>query len=150
MQGYEFDGVMPGSALPAELIASIQKNKVALKGPVTTPIGQGFTSVNVGLRKALDLYANLRPAQCFDALADFSSLKPEVVAGLDILIVRELTSGVYFGEPRGIHSDDNNPDNEGGRVGINTQRYTSGEIRRVVGVRWWDPEQNRVVMLAAG
>ncbi|WP_134680172.1 3-isopropylmalate dehydrogenase [Paracoccus ravus] len=83
------------------------------------------------LRKEMDLFANLRPAQCFDALADFSSLKREVVAGLDILIVRELTSGVYFGEPRGIHSDDNNPQNEGGRVGINTQRYTSGEIRRV-------------------
>ncbi|MFD1880825.1 3-isopropylmalate dehydrogenase [Paracoccus pacificus] len=83
------------------------------------------------LRKEMDLFANLRPAQCFDALADFSSLKREVVAGLDILIVRELTSGVYFGEPRGIHSDDNNPQNEGGRVGVNTQRYTSGEIRRV-------------------
>jgi isocitrate/isopropylmalate dehydrogenase len=55
------------------------------------------------LRKEMDLYANLRPAQCFDALADFSSLKREVVAGLDIMIVRELTSGVYFGEPRGIH-----------------------------------------------
>jgi 3-isopropylmalate dehydrogenase len=55
------------------------------------------------LRKEMDLYANLRPAQCFDALADFSSLKKEVVAGLDIMIVRELTSGVYFGEPRGIH-----------------------------------------------
>ncbi|WP_299908184.1 3-isopropylmalate dehydrogenase [uncultured Paracoccus sp.] len=82
------------------------------------------------LRKEMDLYANLRPAQCFDALADFSSLKREVVAGLDILIVRELTSGVYFGEPRGIHADGNNPENEGGRVGINTQRYTSGEIRR--------------------
>ncbi|WP_374425094.1 3-isopropylmalate dehydrogenase [Paracoccus sp. (in: a-proteobacteria)] len=83
------------------------------------------------LRKEMDLFANLRPAQCFDALADFSSLKRDVVAGLDILIVRELTSGVYFGEPRGIHADDNNPENEGGRVGINTQRYTSGEIRRV-------------------
>ncbi len=83
------------------------------------------------LRKEMDLYANLRPAQCFDALADFSSLKREIVAGLDLLIVRELTSGVYFAEPRGIHDDNNNPDNEGGRVGINTQRYTSGEIRRV-------------------
>ncbi len=83
------------------------------------------------LRKEMDLFANLRPAQCFDALADFSSLKREVVAGLDIVIVRELTSGVYFGQPRGIHADDNNPENEGGRVGINTQRYTSGEIRRV-------------------
>jgi isocitrate/isopropylmalate dehydrogenase len=54
------------------------------------------------LRKEMDLYANLRPAQCFDALADFSSLKKDVVAGLDIMIIRELTSGVYFGEPRGI------------------------------------------------
>ena len=82
------------------------------------------------LRKEMDLFANLRPAQCFDALADFSSLKREVVAGLDILIVRELTSGVYFGQPRGISADDT-PGNEGGRVGINTQRYTSGEIRRI-------------------
>jgi len=78
------------------------------------------------LRKEMDLYANLRPAQCFDALADFSSLKREVVAGLDIVIVRELTSGIYFGEPRGIIDD-----NRGGRIGINTQRYTTDEIRRV-------------------
>ncbi|MGM0660159.1 MAG: 3-isopropylmalate dehydrogenase [Pseudomonadota bacterium] len=77
------------------------------------------------LRKEMDLFANLRPAQCFDALADFSSLKREVVAGLDIMIVRELTSGIYFGEPRGIFE-------EGGeRVGINTQRYTETEITRV-------------------
>jgi 3-isopropylmalate dehydrogenase len=77
------------------------------------------------LRKEMDLYANLRPAQCFDALADFSSLKREVVAGLDIMIVRELTSGVYFGEPRGIFREGNE------RVGINTQRYTESEIARV-------------------
>ncbi len=77
------------------------------------------------LRKEMDLYANLRPAQCFDALADFSSLKREVVAGLDIVIVRELTSGIYFGEPRGIFTEGNE------RVGINTQRYTEGEIARV-------------------
>ncbi|HSF91857.1 MAG TPA: 3-isopropylmalate dehydrogenase [Paracoccaceae bacterium] len=77
------------------------------------------------LRKEMDLYANLRPAQCFDALADFSSLKKEVVAGLDIMIVRELTSGIYFGEPRGIFKEGNE------RVGINTQRYTESEIARV-------------------
>jgi 3-isopropylmalate dehydrogenase len=77
------------------------------------------------LRKEMDLYANLRPAQCFDALADFSSLKREVVAGLDIMIVRELTSGVYFGEPRGIFTEGNE------RVGVNTQRYTESEIIRV-------------------
>ncbi|MCB1375792.1 MAG: 3-isopropylmalate dehydrogenase, partial [Rhodobacteraceae bacterium] len=80
------------------------------------------------LRKEMDLYANLRPAQCFDALADFSSLKREVVAGLDIVIVRELTSGIYFGEPRGIVTEGNE------RVGINTQRYTEGEIARVARV----------------
>ncbi|MET4127471.1 3-isopropylmalate dehydrogenase [Roseovarius sp. MBR-6] len=77
------------------------------------------------LRKEMDLYANLRPAQCFDALADFSSLKRDVVAGLDIMIVRELTSGVYFGEPRGVIREGNE------RVGINTQRYTESEIARV-------------------
>src|SRR5690606_19479844 len=77
------------------------------------------------LRKEMDLYSNLRPAQCFDALADFSSLKRDVVAGLDIMIVRELTSGVYFGEPRGIFKEGNE------RVGINTQRYTESEIARV-------------------
>ena len=77
------------------------------------------------LRKEMDLYSNLRPAQCFDALADFSSLKKDVVAGLDIVIVRELTSGIYFGEPRGIIQEGNE------RVGINTQRYTESEIDRV-------------------
>ena len=77
------------------------------------------------LRKEMDLYANLRPAQCFDALADFSSLKRDIVSGLDIMIVRELTSGVYFGEPRGIFKEGNE------RVGINTQRYTESEIDRV-------------------
>jgi len=76
------------------------------------------------LRKEMDLFANLRPAQCFDALADFSSLKRDIVAGLDIMIVRELTSGVYFGEPRGIFNEGNE------RVGINTQRYTESEIER--------------------
>ena len=76
------------------------------------------------LRKEMDLFANLRPAQCFDALADFSSLKTDIVSGLDIMIVRELTSGVYFGEPRGIFEEGNE------RVGINTQRYTESEIER--------------------
>ena len=77
------------------------------------------------LRKEMDLFANLRPAQCFEALADASSLKREVIAGLDIMIVRELTSGVYFGEPRGVSVEN------GVRVGVNTQRYTEDEIARV-------------------
>ncbi len=81
------------------------------------------------LRKEMDLFANLRPALCFDALADASSLKPEIVRGLDILIVRELTGGVYFGEPRGIE------DLGGGqRRGVNTQVYTTAEIHRVARV----------------
>jgi 3-isopropylmalate dehydrogenase len=81
------------------------------------------------LRKEMQLYANLRPAICFEALVDASTLKPEVVSGLDILIVRELTGGVYFGEPRGIETL---PD--GTRRGVNTQVYTSPEIRRVAAV----------------
>jgi 3-isopropylmalate dehydrogenase len=81
------------------------------------------------LRKEMDLFANLRPAICFEPLVDASSLKPEVVSGLDILIVRELTGGVYFGEPRGI---EDLPD--GSRRGINTQVYTSPEIQRVARV----------------
>lgn len=78
------------------------------------------------IRKDLDLFANLRPAIVFDALIDASTLKPEVVRGLDLLIVRELTGGVYFGEPRGITSL---PD--GQRRAINTQVYTTSEIVRV-------------------
>ncbi len=81
------------------------------------------------LRKEMELFANLRPAICFDALVTASTLKPEVVSGLDIMIVRELTGGVYFGEPRGIEEL---PD--GRRRGINTQVYTSDEIERVARV----------------
>ncbi|KKJ76971.1 3-isopropylmalate dehydrogenase [Kiloniella litopenaei] len=81
------------------------------------------------LRKEMELFANLRPALCFDALVDASSLKPELIAGLDIMIVRELTGGVYFGEPRGIEDIGN-----GERRGINTQVYTTSEIRRVTEV----------------
>jgi 3-isopropylmalate dehydrogenase len=80
----------------------------------------------LGLRKAMDVFANLRPAICFDALADASSLKREIVAGLDILIVRELTGGVYFGEPRGIETLA-----DGTQRGVDTQVYTTPEIERV-------------------
>jgi 3-isopropylmalate dehydrogenase len=81
------------------------------------------------LRKKLGLFANLRPAKVFDALVDSSSLKPELVRGLDIMILRELTGGIYFGEPRGIETL---PD--GQRRGINTQVYTTDEIVRVARV----------------
>ena len=81
------------------------------------------------LRKDMELFANLRPAMVFDALAEASSLKTELVAGLDIMILRELTGGVYFGSPRGIETLPN-----GERRGINTQVYTTSEIVRVARV----------------
>ena len=79
-----------GETLPAELLESIKRNGVALKGPVTTPIGKGFTSVNVGLRQALDLYANLRPVR---ALPNVPCRYPE----LDLVVVRENTEDLYSG-----------------------------------------------------
>jgi isocitrate dehydrogenase (NAD+) len=79
-----------GNTLPQELLDSIIRNKVALKGPITTPVGKGFTSVNVGLRKTLDLYANLRPVR---ALPNVPSRYPE----LDLVIVRENTESLYAG-----------------------------------------------------
>ncbi|MGB0681582.1 MAG: 3-isopropylmalate dehydrogenase [Magnetovibrionaceae bacterium] len=81
------------------------------------------------LRKEMELFANLRPATVFDALAEASTLKLDVVKGLDIMIVRELTGGVYFGEPRGI---EDLPD--GTKRGVNTQVYTTPEIERVARV----------------
>ena len=81
------------------------------------------------LRKELKLFANLRPAICFKQLVDSSTLKPEIVSGLDIMIVRELTGGIYFGEPRGIQPIKNNE-----RKGVNTHSYTTNEIKRIARV----------------
>jgi len=81
------------------------------------------------LRKELNLFANLRPAICFEPLVEASSLKPELVSGLDIMILRELTGGVYFGEPRGITELSN-----GQRRGVNTQVYETYEIHRIAHV----------------
>jgi len=83
----------------------------------------------LALRSNLELFANLRPAYLFAQLADASTLKPEVVADLDILIVRELTGGIYFGQPRGIRQLDN-----GERQGFNTYVYSESEIKRIVQV----------------
>src|SRR4029079_16005362 len=79
-----------GQSLPAELLDSVKRNKVALKGPVTTPIAEGFTSVNVGLRKALDLYANLRPVH------NLPGIKSRF-ENVDLVIVRENTEDLYAG-----------------------------------------------------
>ncbi len=83
----------------------------------------------LGLRSGLELFANFRPAILYPQLADASTLKPEVVSGLDILIVRELTGGIYFGKPRGIRTLDN-----GEREGYNTYVYNESEIRRIAKV----------------
>ncbi|MDR2711448.1 MAG: 3-isopropylmalate dehydrogenase [Burkholderiales bacterium] len=86
----------------------------------------------LGIRKDLNLFANLRPAVVYPQLANASTLKAEVVAGLDILIVRELTGDIYFGEPRGIEKRSINGKEE--RVGLNTMVYSESEIRRIAKV----------------
>ena len=136
------DGLVGGAAIDAEGApvsdATVEKAMNAdavLLGAVggpkwdDLPFAQKPERGLLRLRKDMVLFANLRPALCFDALVDASALKPELVSGLDIMIVRELTGGIYFGEPRGIETL---PD--GSRRGINTQVYTTGEIQRVARV----------------
>jgi 3-isopropylmalate dehydrogenase len=136
------EGLVGGAAIDAEGApiseATMQKAMDAdavLLGAVGGPKWDGLPFEQkperalLRLRKDMELFANLRPAMVFDALVDSSSLKPELVRGLDIMIVRELTGGVYFGEPRGIETL---PD--GQRRGVNTQVYTTEEIRRVAAV----------------
>lgn len=137
------EGLIGGCAYEAEgvplsdtTLAMAKASDAILMGAVGGPQWDGKVDYDkrpeaglLRLRKELDLFANLRPAMCFDALADASSLKHDLVAGLDILFVRELAGGVYFGEPRGIEDLPG-----GGRVGINTQRYTDAEIIRIARV----------------
>ena len=121
-----------GAPITEETIATALASDAVLMGAVGGPKWAGVPRDKrpemglLGLRKAMDVFANLRPAICFDALADASSLKRELVAGLDILFVRELTGGVYFGQPRFIETL---PD--GQRRGVDTQVYTTSEIERV-------------------
>ncbi|MBT5180358.1 MAG: 3-isopropylmalate dehydrogenase [Rhodospirillaceae bacterium] len=121
-----------GSSLPDETLADAKSADAVLMGAVggpkweKLPFEQQPERGLLGIRKELGLFANLRPAIVFDALADASSLKLDLVKGLDIMIVRELTGGIYFGEPRGIEVL---PD--GRRKGINTLTYTSDEVERI-------------------
>jgi 3-isopropylmalate dehydrogenase len=131
--GAAYDAV--GTPFPAETLAKARKADAILLGAVGGPKWESL-EYNLrpergllGIRKELDLFANLRPALCFAPLADASTLKHEVISGLDILIIRELTGDIYFGEPRGVTTL---PD--GSRRGINTLVYTTGEIRRVARV----------------
>ena len=121
-----------GTPLSEETIATALAADAVLMGAVggpqwaSAPRDKRPEAGLLGLRKAMGVYANLRPALCFDALAGGSALKAEIVAGLDIMIVRELTGGVYFGEPRGIETLA-----DGQRRGVDTQVYTTSEIERV-------------------
>ncbi|MBY0406975.1 MAG: hypothetical protein K2Q01_04735, partial [Rickettsiales bacterium] len=121
-----------GTPFPDETVAAAKKSDAILLGAVggpkweSLPIEKRPEKGLLGIRKALGLFANLRPAICFDALADASSLKHSIIAGLDIMIVRELTGGIYFGQPRGVETL---PD--GTRRGINTEVYTSPEVERI-------------------
>jgi 3-isopropylmalate dehydrogenase len=121
-----------GVPITDEAVAAANAADAVLMGAVGGPKWAGVERQKrpeaglLRLRKAMNVFANLRPALCFDALADASSLKRELVAGLDIMIVRELTGGVYFGEPRGIETLA-----DGQRRGVDTQVYTTSEIERV-------------------
>jgi len=129
--GYEASG----HPLPEKTLALARQADAILFGSVGDPRYDALESSKrpeqaiLGLRKALMLFANLRPAQVYEELAEASSLRPEVVAGLDILIVRELTGDIYFGEPKGIRQHAT-----GGREGFDTMRYTEAEIRRIARV----------------
>jgi 3-isopropylmalate dehydrogenase len=121
-----------GVPLPGETLGKAQRADAILMGAVGGPkwdrVARDLRPERglLQIRSALGLYANLRPAVCFDELAEVSSLKPELLRGLDLLIVRELTGGIYYGMPRGI------VDENGTRVGINTERYSEPEIERIV------------------
>ncbi len=121
-----------GVPLPEETLASARTADAILLGAVGGPKWDAVERHLrperglLGIRSELELFGNLRPAILYPQLADASSLKPELVAGLDILIVRELTGGIYFGEPRGIRLLEN-----GEREGFNTYVYRESEIRRI-------------------
>ncbi len=124
-----------GSPYPIQTQELCQKADAVLLGAVGSP---KYDTLErhlrperglLAIRKDLNLFANLRPAILYKELADASTLKPEVVAGLDILIVRELTGDIYFGEPRGIRTLEN-----GEREGFNTMKYSESEIRRIAKV----------------
>ena len=124
-----------GEPLPEETLARARQSAAVLLGAVGGPKWEGIErSLRperglLAIRAGLGLFANLRPAMLFPQLASASALKPERVSGLDIMIVRELTGGIYFGEPRGIRRLEN-----GERQGLNTLVYSESEIERIARV----------------
>ena len=131
--GASFDAL--GTPLSDETLALAKASGAVLMGAVGGPKWAGAPrhlrpeAGLLALRAGMAVFANLRPALCFPALADASTLKREVVEGLDIMIVRELTGGVYFGQPRGIEALA-----DGQKRGVDTQVYTTSEIERVARV----------------
>ncbi len=127
--GAAYDKV--GSPLPDETLAACREADAILMGSIGGPKYDAAPRELrperglLGLRSQLGLFANLRPAMLYPELAESSSLKTELVAGLDLMILRELTGGIYFGQPRGIETRD------GKRVGFNTMVYNEDEIRRI-------------------
>ena len=123
-----------GDPLPASTLALAKASDAVLLGAVGGPKYDALPREKrperglLGIRKEMNLFANLRPAFLYPELASASTLRPEVVAGLDIMIVRELTGDVYFGQPRGIEV------RNGERVGFNTMLYAESEVRRVAQV----------------
>ena len=123
-----------GSPLPQETLDKAHKADAVLLGAVGGPEWESLDIAVrpekglLGIRKELGLFANLRPAICFDALADASTLKRDIISGLDVMIVRELTGGIYFGQPRGVEIED------GVRVGRNTLVYSAPEVHRIARV----------------
>jgi len=137
-----------GVPLPDVTLAAARKADAVLLGAVGGPKWDAIErSIRperglLKIRSELNLFANLRPAILYPQLASASSLKPEIVAGLDILIVRELTGGIYFGQPRGVRVLEN-----GERQGFNTDVYSESEIRRIAHVAFQLAQQrNKKVM----
>ena len=130
---------LSGDPLPEATLALAQAADAILFGAVggwqydTLPRAKRPEQAVLGLRKHLNLFANLRPSIVFPELVNASTLKPEVVSGLDILILRELTGDIYFGQPRGIRIVEEGPF-KGQREGFDTMRYAEGEIRRIMHV----------------
>lgn len=128
-----------GVPLPEETVALAKASDAVLFGAVgdfsldTLPRHLRPEQAILGIRKALNLFANFRPAMVYEELADASTLRPEVVAGLDILIVRELTGDIYFGTPRGNRIAEDGPF-KGEREAFDTMRYAETEIRRIAHV----------------
>lgn len=124
-----------GAPLPEATLKLAQQADAVLFGAVggtqydALPRDKRPERAILGLRKNMGLFANLRPALLYPELTNASSLKPEVVSGLDLMIIRELTGDIYFGTPRGIHKDE-----QGERVGVNTMTYRESEIRRIAHV----------------